>query len=53
MSNLQTYYQFKLDVQTVDQYTGASGLSKRRKGNQLQSLELPCKMILVGNVNLT
>ena len=25
MSNLQTYYHFKLDFQNVDQHTGASG----------------------------
>ena len=25
MSNLQTYYHFKLDFQKVDQHTGASG----------------------------
>ena len=25
MSNLQTHYQFKLDFQKVDQYTGGNG----------------------------
>ena len=25
MSNLQTYYHFKLDLKKVDQHTGASG----------------------------
>ena len=45
MSNLQTYYHFKLDFQKVDQHTGGKWLihgTKRRKDNQLQSLELPC-----------
>ena len=40
MSNLQTYYHFKLDFQTVDQHTGDECLihgTKRRKDNQLQS----------------
>ena len=46
MSNLQTYYHFKLDFQKVDQHTGGTGGkwlihgTKRRKDNQLQSLEL-------------
>ena len=40
MSNLQTYYHFKLDFQKVDQHTRG----KRRKDNQLQSLELPCRI---------
>ena len=43
MWNLQTYY-FKLDFQNVDQHTGGKWLihgTKRRKDNQLQSLELP------------
>ena len=47
MSNLQTYYHFKSDFQKVDQYTGGKWLihgTKRRKGNQLQSLELPCRI---------
>ena len=47
MSNLQTYYYLKLDFQKVDQYTGGKWLihcTKRRKDNQLQSLELPCKV---------
>ena len=35
MSNLQTYYHFKLDLNKVDQHTGGT---KRRKDNQLQSL---------------
>ena len=47
MSNLQTYYHFKLDFQKVDQHTGGKWLilgTKRRKDNQLQSLELPCRI---------
>ena len=45
-SNLQTYY-FKLNFQKVDQHTGGKWLThgtKRRKDNQLQSLELPCRI---------
>ena len=45
MSNLQIYYHLKLAFQKVDQYTGGKWLvhgTKRRKNNQLQSLELPC-----------
>ena len=45
MSNLQTYYHFKLDFQKVDQHAGGKWLihgTKRRKDNQLQCLELPC-----------
>ena len=45
MSNLQTYYHFKLDFQKVDHHTGGKWLipgTKNRKDNQLQSLELPC-----------
>ena len=47
MSNLQTYYHFKLDFQQMDQRTGGKWLirgTKRRKGNQLQSQELPCRI---------
>ena len=46
MSNLQTYY-FKLDFQKVDQHTGGKWLihgTKHRKDNQLQSLELHCRI---------
>ena len=46
MSNLQTYYS-KLDFQKVDKHTGCKWLihgTKRRKDNQLQSLELPCRI---------
>ena len=44
MSNLQTYYHVKLNLQKVDQHTGGKWLihgTKRCKDNQLQSLELP------------
>ena len=47
MSNLQTYYHFKLDFQNVDQHTGGKWLihgTKRRKDSELQSLELPCRI---------
>ena len=47
MSNLQTYYHFKLDFQKVDLHTRGKLLihgTKRRKDNQLQSLELPCRI---------
>ena len=47
MSNLHTYYHFKLDFQKVDQHTGGKCLihsAKRHKDNQLQSLELPCRI---------
>ena len=43
MSSLQSYYHFELDFQKVDQHTGGKWLihgTKRRKDNQLQSLEL-------------
>ena len=41
MSNFQTYYHFKLDFQKVDQNIGGKCLiTKRRKDNQLQNLEL-------------
>ena len=47
MSNWQTYYHFKLDFQKVDRHTGGNRLIhgiKRRKDNQLQTLELPCRI---------
>ena len=47
MWSFQTYYHFKLDFQDVDQHTGGKWLihsTKRRKDNQLQSLELPCRI---------
>ena len=46
MSTLQTYYHLILDFRKVGQHTGDKWLihgTKRRKDNQLQSLELPCK----------
>ena len=42
MSNLKTYYHFKLDFKKVDQHTGGKWLiygTKHWKDNQLQSLE--------------
>ena len=48
MSNLQTYYHFKLDFLKVDQHTGGKWLihgTKRCKDNQLQSLELKMKSV--------
>ena len=47
MLNLQAHYHFKLDFQKVDQHTGGKWLihgTKHRKDNQLQSLELPCRI---------
>ena len=47
MSNIQTYYHSKLDFQKVAQHTGGKWLiqgTKRRNDNQLQSLELPCRI---------
>ena len=47
MLNLQTYCHFKLAFQKVDQHTGGKQLIhgiKRREDNQLQGLELPCKI---------
>ena len=47
MSNLQTYYHFKLDLKKVDQHPAGRWLihgTKRHKDNQLQSLELPCRI---------
>ena len=46
MSNLQTYYHFKLNFQKVDKHTGGKWLihgTKHHKDNQLQSLEIPCR----------
>ena len=39
MSNVQTYYHFQLDFQRWLIHG-----TQRRKGNQLQSLELPCRI---------
>ena len=47
MSNLQTHYHFILDFQKVDQHEGGKWLiygTKHRKDNQLQSLEVPCRI---------
>ena len=47
LSNLQTHYQLWLDIQNVDQHTGGKWLmhgTKDRKGNQLESLELPRRL---------
>ena len=47
MSNLQIHYHSKLDFQKVDQHTGGKWLihiTKHHKDNQLQSLELPCRI---------
>ena len=44
---LQTHYQFKLDFQKVDLHTGGTWLNhgtRNRKDNQLQSMELPCRI---------
>ena len=47
LSNLQTHYHFKLYFQNVDHHAGGKWLiysTKQSQGNQLQSLELPCKI---------
>ena len=47
MSHLQTHCHFKLDIQKVDQHTAAKWLvqsTKQHKDNQLQNLELPCRI---------
>ena len=47
MWNLQAYYQFELDFQNVDRHARGKWLihgTKRRKDNQLHSLELPCRI---------
>ena len=41
VSNLQAYNDFKLDFQKVDQHKGGT---KHHTDNQLQSLELPCRI---------
>ena len=47
MSNLHTYNHFKLDFQKEDQHTDKWIIhgTKRRKTNQLQSLELPVEYL--------
>ena len=45
--HLPAYYHFKHDFPKVDQNTGGKWLihdTKRHKDNQLQSLELPCRI---------
>ena len=47
MSNLQTYHHCKLDFPKMDQYSLSKWLIhgiKRRKDNQLQKLELSCRI---------
>ena len=44
MWNLQAYYQFELDFQDVDRHKWLIHGTKRRKDNQLHSLELPCRI---------
>ena len=47
MSSLQTYYHFKIDFKNVDKHTGGKWLihgTKRHKDNQLQRLELACRI---------
>ena len=48
MSNLQTHYHLKLDFQEVDQHTVGKRLlihgTKHHKDNELQSMELPCRL---------
>ena len=47
MSNLQPNCCLKTDFQKVDQHARGKWLihdTKRRKGNQLQSLKLPCRI---------
>ena len=46
-SNLQTHYNFKLYLQKVDQNIGGKSLihsTEQCKDNQLQSMELPCRI---------
>ena len=47
MSNLQPKCCLKVDLQKMDQHAGGKWLfhdTKWRKDNQLQSLELPCRI---------
>ena len=49
MANLQTHHHLSLDFQKKDQQIGGKWLStvkKRRMGNQLHRLELPCEIKL-------
>ena len=48
MSNVQTYYHFKVDFQNVIQHTGGTWLihgTKQRKDNQLHSLKVYEKFV--------
>ena len=45
--DLQTHYHFKLEFQKVYQHTGGKWVihgTKHHKDNQMQSLELPCRI---------
>ena len=46
MSNLQTHYHFKVDFQKAEQHAEGKWLihGEHRKDNQLQCVELPCRM---------
>ena len=47
MSNLEIHHHLELDFQKVDQHTGGKWLiqgTKHCKDDQLQSLELPCRI---------
>ena len=47
MPNLQTHYCSKLDFKKIDPHTGGKWLihgTKHRKDNQLQCLELSCRI---------
>ena len=47
MSNLQPNCFLKIDFEKVDKHTGGKWLihdTKRRNGNQLQSMKLPCRI---------
>ena len=44
MPNLQTHYHFKLDFHKWINIQEASG-TKHSKDNQLQSLEIPCRIV--------
>ena len=56
MSNLQTHYDFKLDFQKVGQYIGGKWLihsTKQCRDDQLQSLELPCRISYIDTKMVT
>ena len=55
ISNLQTYYHFKIDFQKVDQPTGGQEVNSWHQTPQGQSVAKPgspLEIILVGNVNI-